>query len=266
MNNPLPNTLKMLEIMAQLRDPKQGCPWDVEQDFNTLTPYTLEEAYEVVDAIERQDFAGLKEELGDLLLQIIFYCQIASERGLFDFEEVAGGLNDKLIRRHPHVFEEAVYTTAQEQQAVWDEIKRQEKGEQATTGVLDSVPANLPALAEAQKLQKRASKIGFDWDSAEPIFAKLSEETEEVREAMALDDSAACLEEVGDLLFVVTNLARHLRVDAQQALSHANHKFRRRIGQMEQMAKGMGRGLQELSLDQQEQLWQRTKEIERQAG
>ena len=262
MSRSLTNMLKTLEIMAHLRDPQQGCPWDVEQDFNTLTPCTLEEAYEVVDAIERNDFAGLQEELGDLLLQIVFYCQIASERGLFDFEAVAGSLNDKLIRRHPHVFAQAERTTAQGQQLLWDEIKRQEKAGQPEQGLLDSVPANLPALAEAQKLQKRAAKVGFDWPDAEPVFAKLHEEVDEVREAMALADSAACLEEVGDLLFVVTNLARHLRVDAQQALSNANHKFRRRFGQMEQMARVMGQGLEMLSLEQQEQLWQRAKQSE----
>lgn len=262
MHRSLTNMLKTLEIMARLRDPQQGCPWDVEQDFNTLTPCTLEEAYEVVDAIERNDFAGLQEELGDLLLQIVFYCQIASERGLFDFEAVAASLNDKLIRRHPHVFAQAECTTAQGQQLLWDEIKRQERAGQPEQGVLDSVPANLPALAEAQKLQKRAAKVGFDWPDAEPVFAKLHEEVGEVREAMALGDPAACLEEVGDLLFVVTNLARHLRVDAQQALSLANHKFRRRFGQMEQMAKAMEQGLETLSLDQQEQLWQRAKRSE----
>ncbi len=158
MSRSLANLLKTLEIMAHLRDPQQGCPWDIEQDFNTLTPCTLEEAYEVVDAIERNDFAGLQEELGDLLLQIVFYCQIASERGLFDFEAVAGSLNDKLIRRHPHVFAQAERTTAQGQQLLWDEIKRQEKAGQPEQGLLDSVPANLPALAEAQKLQKPGSR------------------------------------------------------------------------------------------------------------
>jgi len=250
---------RLVEIMARLRDKKHGCPWDIEQTFETILPYTLEEAYEVADAIQRQDMAALKEELGDLLLQVVFHSQMASETGTFHFEEVAEAMSDKMLRRHAHVFAGTDIKTAQQQTEAWEEHKKRERTEKQKTSTLDDVPHAFPALLRAQKLQKRAAKTGFDWPTAAPIFDKIEEEILEVHEALSMDSPDKIEEEIGDLLFAVVNLARHLNIDAESALRHANHKFENRFTQMEQLAKKNGQIFDALSLDEQELLWNTVK-------
>lgn len=250
---------RLLEIMARLRDKNDGCPWDIEQTFETILPYTLEEAYEVADAIQRQDMAALKEELGDLLLQVVFHSQMAAEMGIFNFEEVAEAVSDKMLRRHPHVFAGTSIKTAEEQTEAWEQHKKRERAEKRKNSALDDIPHAFPALLRAQKLQKRAAKTGFDWPSANPIFDKIEEEILEVREAVTLESKQKTEEEIGDLLFAVVNLARHLDMDAEGALRQANAKFERRFTHMELLAKQDGKPFEDLSLDEQEILWNRVK-------
>lgn len=256
---------RLLEIMARLRDPKTGCPWDVEQTFASIAPYTIEEAYEVADAIERGDMDHLKEELGDLLLQVVFHAQMAKEENLFTFDDVANSISDKMVERHPHVFGEADIKTADAQLTAWEDMKqaRREK-ENPDASALDGVTLGLPALMRAEKLQKRAAKTGFDWPSISPVWDKLHEELDELKDAASRPNNHAHIEEeFGDLMFVMTNLARHLKLDPETALKNANTKFERRFRQMEQFAKANGKAFNSLSLDEQETLWQRAKQSEK---
>jgi MazG family protein len=230
------HTRRLIEIMARLRHPEQGCPWDLRQDFASLIPYTLEEAYEVADAVERRDFGDLRSELGDLLLQVAFYSRLAEEQGLFDFEAVAAGICDKLVRRHPHVFEGVVFATDAERQRYWEESKideQKEKSGEIPDSALDGVAASLPALMQADKIQKKAARVTFDWPDTQPVFAKVEEEFAELRNAFEMDDQTGIEDEVGDLLFAVVNLARHLDVDAESALRASNRKFGDRFRYME---------------------------------
>ena len=265
---------RLLSIMARLRDPQDGCPWDLEQDFSTIAPYTIEEAYEVADAIDRNDLDGLKDELGDLLLQVVFHAQMAAEQGAFGFDDVVTAIADKMVRRHPHVFADARAADArpadaQEQTATWEQIKRAER---AAAGELDDsalagISRGLPEWQRALKLQSRAARTGFDWPGPGPVIAKLHEEIEEVRAEFdrgAVEDNRARLEdEIGDLLFVAANLARHAQVDVGAALRHANHKFERRFRAMEALAQAAGTPLPTLSLQQQEACWDQVKRQER---
>ena len=260
---------RLLEIMSRLRDPQGGCPWDLEQDFSTIAPYTIEEAYEVADAIDRNDLAALKDELGDLLLQVVFHAQMATEQGAFGFDDVAAAISDKMVRRHPHVFADASFADAEEQTANWEEIKRAEReaaGEQDGSA-LAGISRGLPEWQRALKLQSRAARTGFDWPGPEPVIAKLHEEIGEVRAEFARGAVEANRErlqdEIGDLLFVAANLARHARVDVGAALRHANLKFERRFRAMEALAEADGTPLPTLSLDQQDGYWERAKRIER---
>jgi nucleoside triphosphate diphosphatase len=257
----------LLDIMRRLRDPKTGCPWDREQDFATIAPYTIEEAYEVSAAIEAKDYAALKDELGDLLLQVIFHAQMASEKGLFDFGGVAHGLAEKMIRRHPHVFGDSRAATAGEVTEAWDAIKRRERLQRLERaakplGHLDEVAHALPALSRAVKLQERAAEVGFDWPSAMTVTDKIAEETRELADAAAAGSKAKMAEEFGDLLFVLANLARHLKLDPETCLRAANAKFVRRFGAIEDALRIQGRKLEEASLEEMEALWQRAKKVE----
>jgi len=251
----------LLTIMRQLRDPQSGCPWDIEQDFSTIAPYTIEEAYEVADAIEREDFADLKDELGDLLLQVVFHAQMAKEAGLFDFNDVCEAINDKMIRRHPHVFGDETHRDSEEQTEAWEEQKARERAaKNRADSVLDDVPVALPALKRAQKLQKRAARVGFDWPDAERVLDKVHEEIAEVRDAAAHSTQEHVAEEVGDLLFVCTNLGRKLKVDVEAAARGANAKFERRFRYIETTLAASGRKPEEASLDEMEALWVEAKQ------
>jgi ATP diphosphatase len=254
----------LLEIMRRLRDPDTGCPWDQEQTFATIAPYTIEEAYEVAGAIEAEDWVALKDELGDLLLQVVYHARMAEELGRFNFGDVVAAITAKMVRRHPHVFggSDAIGSAA-EQTIAWDEHKKRERAGKAQGGLLDDVPAALPALLRAVKLQKRAATVGFDWDSAAKVLDKLAEESAEIVEAQrAGADPAKLEEEVGDLLFVAANLARHLKVEPENALRAANAKFVRRFKQIEAALATQGRTTAEASLDEMEALWQRAKKAE----
>lgn len=263
---------ELLKIMARLRDPERGCPWDVAQDFSTVAPYTIEEAYEVADAIQRGDMAELRDELGDLLLQVVFHSRMAEEAGHFAFDDVAAAINHKMIRRHPHVFGEvAAQADAEAQLANWEELKRAERtarGEEDTS-VLAGITRGLPEWQRAVKLQKRAATVGFDWPGPAPVIAKLHEEIEEVRvefDAVAAGDADAhdrLEDELGDVLFVVANLTRHAKVDFGAALRRANQKFERRFRRMETLAAGEGVALADLSLDAQDTYWNRAKAEEK---
>lgn len=259
--------LTLIDIMARLRTPQTGCPWDLEQTFATIAPYTIEESYEVADAIERGDMGDLREELGDLLFQVIFHSRMAEEAGAFALADVVEAINTKMIRRHPHVFEAADGRNADGQTAAWEEMKAAEraaKGKKAeAASALDGVALSLPALLRAEKLQKRAARTGFDWTEAAHIFDKLEEETAEVKEAIASGDADAIEDEIGDLLFVAANLARRLSVDPEQALRRANGKFERRFRAMERAAANAGVEFASLSLDEQEAYWQGVKKAER---
>jgi nucleoside triphosphate diphosphatase len=263
MNDADPAISRLLEIMRQLRDPQSGCPWDVEQTFATVAPYTIEEAYEVAGAIDDQDWVALKEELGDLLLQIVFHAQIAAERGVFDFNDVVLAITDKMLRRHPHVFGQTKdINTAAAQTAAWEEHKTRERAARLK-GLLDDVPAALPALLRALKLQQRAASVGFDWESAPKVVQKIAEEANEIVEAQRSGAHAGRLnDEVGDLLFAVANLARHLGVDPETALRSTNAKFIRRFRQIEKVLKEKGRSLGQATLDEMEVLWQAAKTSE----
>lgn len=254
---------ELLAIMARLRDPARGCPWDVAQDFASIASYTIEEAYEVADAIDRGDHEDLCEELGDLLLQVVFHAQMASERGLFGFADVAQAINAKLIRRHPHVFGDVSYADLDAQKQAWEELKAAEratKGVAPDASALAGVSHGLPEWKRAVKLQQRAATVGFVWRDHRPLLDKLAEEMDEVRvEFEAGADPARLQDEIGDVLFVATNLARHAGVDVSRALRHANAKFERRFRRMEALAAEAGGALSDHDLAAQEALWQRAK-------
>lgn len=256
----------LLEIMKQLRTPETGCEWDLEQSFETIAPYTIEEAYEVADAIERGNMPELSEELGDLLLQVVFHAQIAKDEDHFDISHVIANICEKMIRRHPHVFANDMQRSASEQTTAWEEIKakeREAKSKQEDTSALAGVALALPALLRAEKLQKRAARTGFDWTNPEDIFDKLDEETAEVREAMLEGDTNHIEEEIGDLLFVAANLARRLNVDPEIALRKANAKFEKRFRAMEAASRAEGAAFASLTLEQQEQKWNAVKATEK---
>lgn len=251
-------------IMARLRAPVGGCPWDVEQTFETIAPYTLEEAYEVADAIERGDMDDLKSELGDLLFQVVFHARMAEEQGLFVFDDVANAIADKLERRHPHVFgDEAAKADGPAQKARWEDIKAAERKAKAQHGVLDDVPVGLPALARAAKLTKRAARVGFDWPSTDEVFDKLHEEVAELRAEIAAGDLDKARGEVGDLLFVIANLARKLGVEPEDALRGSNAKFVRRFGYIEAELAKDGRTPEQSDLAEMDGLWDAAKVAER---
>lgn len=248
----------LLQIMKRLRDPETGCPWDVEQDFSSIAPYTIEEAYEVADAIERDDIDGLKDELGDLLLQVVFHAQMADEQGAFDFSDVVAAVSDKLVRRHPGVFSDAEIRSAAHQLESWERIKDEERRDNGAGSMLDGVPRGMAELQRSVKLQKLAGKVGFEWATAEPVLDKFEEEIEEMRHAMRSGDRVEMKDELGDLLFVTANLARQLDIDPAAALRHANQKFEGRFRAMEEMAGGKT-AMEALTLDEMEELWQQVK-------
>lgn len=254
----------LLEIMRLLRTPETGCAWDLEQSFETIAPYTIEEAYEVADAITRGDMKDLSDELGDLLLQVVFHAQIASDENEFSIADVTQAICDKMIRRHPHVFESAAPRTPDQQTTAWEDIKAAERSikDESDESALAGIATALPALMRSEKLQKRAARTGFDWTDPKDIFAKLDEEMEEVRDAIDEADQAHIEEEIGDFIFVAVNLARRLNVDPEVALRKANAKFERRFRGMEQRAEGGETGFALMSLDQQEALWQAVKRDE----
>jgi len=262
---------RLLEVMAALRDPEGGCPWDVEQTFETIAPYTIEEAYEVADAIARGDIADLREELGDLLLQVVFHSQIASEGSdtseAFTFDDVATAIADKMIRRHPHVFGDATVDNAAAQTLAWEEVKAEErrmKGKAERESLLDDIPLVLPALTRAEKLQKRAARGGFDWPESSGVVAKIREELAELEAEITGGDATDRIEdELGDLLFTVTNLARHLKIDPEEALRRSNRKFERRFRMVEQTLEKEQRSMAKTPLDELETYWQMAKSTER---
>ncbi|MCK5549260.1 MAG: nucleoside triphosphate pyrophosphohydrolase [Hyphomicrobium sp.] len=270
-NNGAKKTLSdLLAVMAGLRTPGTGCPWDLEQTFATIAPYTIEEAYEVADAIAHDDIAGLKDELGDLLLQVVYHARMAQEQDAFAFDDVVDAITRKMIRRHPHVFGTAEERAAGAAPGFWDRIKAQEKGDEASTGsLLDEVPTALPALTRAIKLQSKAAKVGFDWPSLSPVLAKLKEELAELEDAIAKsaagsETSARAIdEEFGDLLFVVANLARHLKLDPEASLRAANQKFVRRFRYIEERLAADGRTPSDSDLAEMDALWNDAKAKER---
>jgi nucleoside triphosphate diphosphatase len=266
---------RLLEIMAALRTPVSGCPWDLQQTFRTIAPYTLEEAYEVADAIERNDLDDLCDELGDLLLQVVYHAQMASEQDAFAFGDVVERITAKMIRRHPHVFGDDRAKSAGMAKGMWDKMKFEEKAEKAARrgalakdaatdqGFLDEVPFNLPSLTRALKLQQRAAKVGFDWDHAEPILDKIEEEIGELRAEISAGENDKTRGEYGDLLFAMVNLGRHLKIDPEDALRAANSKFRRRFRHIEEGLTKAGGSLEAASLIEMEALWSEAKEIEK---
>lgn len=255
---------RLREIMRRLRDPDHGCPWDIEQDFATIAPYTIEEAYEVADAIERRDWDELKGELGDLLFQSVFHAQMAEEKGLFSFDEVADTMSDKMVARHPHVFgDETRDKSAEQQTRDWETIKAAERAGKSQKGVLDGVAIGLPALLRAVKLQKRAARVGFDWPEIGMVLDKITEEAREVAEARDHLGHAELREEVGDLLFVVANLARHLDVEPEEALRHANAKFERRFKGIERRLSEIGKTPEQSTLEEMDGFWEAEKAAER---
>ena len=263
----LPPLERLLAIMARLRDPADGCPWDVEQTFSTIAPYTVEEAYEVADAIERGDLGDLKEELGDLLLQVVFHARIAEEAGLFAFADVAAAINDKMVRRHPHVFADETYASLADQKDGWETLKaRERKHKGRTASLLDDVPVGLPALTRAVKLSKRAAKVGFVWPTVQDVVAKLHEEVAELEAEIAAGDLAKAREEMGDVLFVVANLARTLEVDPEDSLRFTNAKFQRRFQYIEARLAELGKTPEQSDLAEMDALWDEAKAAERRPG
>lgn len=268
----------LIDIMAALRTPVTGCPWDLEQDFSTIAPYTVEEAYEVAEAISRNDLDDLREELGDLLLQVVYHSRMAEELGTFSFPDVVEAITKKMIRRHPHVFGDDTARTSGMAKGMWDRIKAEEKAERkerraalglpdTEPGYLDAVPSAFPALMEAEKIQRRAARVGFDWDSFAPVIAKIREELDEL-EAELKDHTApavtgnvpdAIKDEMGDVLFALANLARHLEVEPEDALKRTNAKFRRRFAAIEAEATRRGVALEDMTLDEMEAVWQAAK-------
>lgn len=266
-NDSTPPIERLTAVMAKLRHPQQGCPWDVEQTFATIAPYTIEEAYEVADAIERHDMAGLKEELGDLLFQVVFHARMAEEAGLFDFDAVAAALADKMVRRHPHVFAGTEIASSAAQTLAWEAHKASErhgKSDDGPTGALDGVPVGLPALARAQKVQGRAARVGFDWGAAGPMLDKIVEEVDEMRAEIAGGGVSDRLEEeIGDLLFACVNAARWAKVDAESALRRAVAKFERRFGRVEAALAARGKRPEDSTLAEMDALWDDAKARER---
>lgn len=295
MNTETPTLARLLEIMQRLRDPDTGCAWDIKQDFQSISPFTVEEAYEVADAIERNDLDDLCDELGDLLFQVVFHAQMASEMGAFTFEDVTQSIVDKMLRRHPHVFGDVVYESEADLKAGWEAIKTEERRLKAArqaarqqalapdgpasanhpsasasasapapalaaVSALDGIARNLPALMRADKLQRRAARNGFDWPDMEPVWGKLDEEINEVREALADGNPDAVEDEVGDLLFTVVNLARHCGIDSEQALQRATNKFDTRFRRVEELAARQDTPMQSQSLEQLDALWDRAKQ------
>jgi nucleoside triphosphate diphosphatase len=258
---------RLLAIMAKLRDPAAGCRWDREQTFQTIAPYTIEEAYEVADAIAKNDMAGLKDELGDLLFQVVFHARMAEEAGQFAFPDVAQGIVDKMVRRHPHVFGKAAIQSAGEQTVAWEAHKAAERLARRETeggGVLDDVAAALPAATRAVKLQARAAQVGFDWPDVGSILAKIDEEINELRQAIdGSSSSDAAFEELGDVWFALTNLARRLAVDPESALRHANAKFERRFRRIEALLRDAGKSVRQSNLAEMDALWDQVKREER---
>lgn len=267
---------RLIEIMEALRAPETGCPWDIVQTFETIKPYTIEEAYEVADAIERNDMDDLCEELGDLLLQVVFHSRIAEEMGAFSFGDVVHAVTSKMIRRHPHVFAVSDADTPESVKLQWDQIKAAEKrerlerrasrgvSEDPKAGFLGSIQRSQPALTEALKLQEQAARVGFDWSAAEPILDKIEEEIGELRQALAEGRSESISDELGDLIFAMVNIGRHVKVDAENALRGTNTKFRRRFRHIETSLAASGETLEAASLERMEELWQAAKAIERQ--
>ena len=251
----------LLDIMRQLRDPDSGCPWDLKQNFHTIVPYTIEETYELAEAIAIEDFAQIRDELGDVLFQVVFYAQMASEQALFTFEDVVDGIAEKLLRRHPHVFAVTGGQRVSESEVKrrWEQIKVEERQQKNQRGTLDDVPRALPALSRSQKLQKRAASVGFDWSELDAVRGKVDEELGELAEAVSEGDSAAIESEVGDIFLAMVNLARHLGVDAEAALRHANRRFEDRFSLMETAAERDGSQLCEESLERLEERWQAAK-------
>jgi nucleoside triphosphate diphosphatase len=271
---PSKDITRLLEIMAALRTPVTGCAWDLAQNFETIAPYTLEEAYEVADAIARGDLTDLKEELGDLLLQVVFHARMAEETGAFDFGDVVEAITAKMIRRHPHVFGDEDARNAGLAKGMWEKIKAGEKAEKRRRrvaegrapedhgkGYLDGVPVALPALTRALKLQEKAARVGFDWADAKPILDKIEEEVAELREAMENQDVASIPDEFGDLLFALVNFSRHLRIDAEAALRGTNEKFRSRFHYIERVLDAGGSSLEDATLEEMESLWQQAKKV-----
>ena len=253
-------TQRLLEIMARLRDPEHGCPWDRQQTFKTIAPYTVEEAYEVAEAIEREDHTALREELGDLLLQVVYHARMAEEAGLFGFEQVAAGIGDKLVARHPHVFGDATIADAQQQTRDWEARKADERAAKSQAGALDGISLGLPALTRAEKLQRRAARVGFDWTELAPVLAKVREELAELeQEVSARASEARVTDELGDLLFAVANLARKLGVDPEQALRGTNRKFERRFRHMEARLAEQGKTPEQVSLEEMDRYWDEAK-------
>jgi len=271
MVKPISNTgdamQQLLAIMAQLRNPEGGCPWDLKQDFRSILPHTLEEAYEVADAIESDDRMQLRDELGDLLFQVVFYCQLAREEGSFEFADVAQTMSDKLIRRHPHVFfppadEAELGTSALDADQVlqkWEAIKQAERDAKHQHSVLDDVPNALPAMQRSAKLQKRAANVGFDWPDVTPVLANMAEELEEIEQAFASGDKDHTLEELGDLMFACVNMARHLKQDPEQVMRAANAKFERRFRFLETQLVEAGESLESVGLERMEAGWKAAK-------
>ena len=250
---------RLLKIMAQLRDPEMGCPWDLKQTYQTIVPHTIEETYEVADAIDRQDYAALCDELGDLLFQIVFYAQLAKEEQRFEFDDIVNAISDKLERRHPHVFADLTFDSAEQQTAHWEELKKTERVQrQAAQSELDGIARTLPALSLARKLQSRAARVGFDWPDVEGVFDKLAEEIAELKQAWS--EPARRHDELGDLLFTCVNLTRHAGEDPEDVLRLANQKFERRFRTMEELAHQQRDALKDMTPHQLEELWQRAKQ------
>ena len=258
---------RLLEVMRRLRDPDTGCPWDIEQTFETIAPYTIEEAYEVADAIERKDWDDLKGELGDLLLQTVYHTAISQEKGLYSFDDVATTIADKMINRHPHVFgDESRDKSAEQQTRDWEAIKAAERASSAQKGTLDGVALGLPALLRAVKLQKRAARVGFDWPSTDQVIDKLQEESQELVAAHKSMEPDAIEDEMGDLLFVMANLARHMNVDPEAALRRTNAKFTRRFEAIEARLAQAGKRPEDSSLEEMDALWNEVKQSEKQSS
>jgi ATP diphosphatase len=245
--------------MKRLRDPQTGCPWDLEQDFSTIAPYTIEEAYEVADAIEREDWDELRSELGDFLFQVVFHAQMASEKGYFEFDDVVNGINDKMLRRHPHVFGDDEERDMRSVRGRWEDIKEAERAHTDDPSALAGIAKALPALKRAQKLGKRAARVGFDWPDRGGVQAKIREELDELEDAAGTRDPALVEDELGDLLFAVVNLARHLDVDPEKALTCANYKFERRFRAMEDEIRDEGLEMRRMTLESMDQRWRQAK-------
>tara|TARA_Y100001949_G_scaffold54506_1_gene45901 strand:- start:5086 stop:5865 length:780 start_codon:yes stop_codon:yes gene_type:complete len=249
----------LIKTFKELRNPESGCPWDREQTFKSIASCSIEEAYEVADAIEREDFDSLKSELGDLLFQVIFHAEMASEKEIFDLEDVIFELNDKLTRRHPHVFEDGSVSSAQDSLKIWEDIKAQERKEKKQDSLMDDVPVNLPSLSRAKKLQKRAARVGFDWQNSDRVFDKIDEEILELKNEKATEDKERISEEIGDIFFTLVNLTRHYDLDPEDIIRKANLKFEMRFRKMEQLAEQMNEKLDDMTLEQLEIMWQKVK-------